>query len=108
MKYILVFCGGGLGSVLRFAIYRFQEFLGFSFPLATLACNFFGSIAIVLLSYFITDTSIKLLLVTGFLGGFTTYSTFVLDIANTPHYSLYIIANIAIVCICLIFFKILQ
>ena len=108
MKYILVFFGGGLGSVLRFAIYRLQEFLGISFPLATLACNFFGSIAIVWLSYFIKDTNLKLLLVTGFLGGFTTYSTFVLDIAKTPNYILYILANVVIISICLMLFKILQ
>ncbi|MDA0617291.1 MAG: CrcB family protein [Proteobacteria bacterium] len=108
MKYLIVFFGSGIGGCLRLAIYRLQEFGNVSFPIATLACNFIGSITIVLLSQVIKDINLKLLLITGLLGGFTTYSTFVLDIAKTPHYAIYILANMAIVTICLIIFKVLQ
>ncbi len=79
---ILVFMGGGAGSVLR---YFAQTWVGKwwqnQFPLGTFLVNISGSLLIGLLLGYLTkqtaDTSgWKLLLVTGVCGGYTTFSTF--------------------------------
>ena len=86
MQYFLVFIGSGIGGLLRFLICKLQGTLGLSFPLATLVCNFIGSVAIIFAFYFVKEGDLKLFITTGLLGGFTTYSTFVFDVAKTPHY----------------------
>ena len=106
MQYLLIFLGSGIGGLLRFLVYKLQGMLSLSFPLATLACNFIGSVAIIFVFYFIKEGDIKLFLTTGLLGGFTTYSTFILDVAKTPYYILYILANLAVIAICFIIFKV--
>lgn len=108
MSYLLVFIGSGIGGLLRFGIYKMQSSLSFSFPLATLLCNLAGSVAIVLASNFIKEDQSRLFVVTGLLGGFTTYSAFVLDILKTPYYALYMLANCMIVAFCFIIFRLLQ
>ena len=106
MSYLLVFLGSGIGGLLRFLVYKLQGIIGFSFPLATLTCNFIGSVAIIFAFYFIKGGDLKLFITTGILGGFTTYSTFVLDVVKTPHYILYMLANLAVLAICFIIFKV--
>jgi CrcB protein len=61
-----------------------SHWLGMDFPWGTLAVNVLGSFAMgILISVFAhfwqPPQEIKLLLVTGFLGAFTTFSTFSLD-----------------------------
>jgi CrcB protein len=84
MNLILVFLGGGLGAVLRWLI---QLFLGKSdgnsFAWSTFTVNCIGSLLIGVLAALAikfkwSEASI-LLLMTGVLGGFTTYSAFALD-----------------------------
>jgi CrcB protein len=78
---MLVFLGGGLGSVVRYlAGLSFSKSIN-TFPYQTFLVNVIGSLLIgLLLGYFNTQESTspqwKLLLVTGFCGGFTTFSTF--------------------------------
>ncbi len=79
---LLVGAGGFLGSVLRYQIsLAFFHKIGNEFPLGTLLANLIGSFLIgVLLSGAIRSShSWTLLLVTGFCGGFTTFSTFAIE-----------------------------
>lgn len=76
-----VFIGGGLGSLLRWAISLRLNPLLPSLPLGTLAANLIGALLIGLgLAFFSRAPQIdpvwRLLLTTGFCGGLTTFSTF--------------------------------
>lgn len=84
MHWLLVFVGGGLGAVARHGINRAGlALLGPGFPWWTLAVNVAGSFVIGLLAGLFgaweTGHNMRLFLVTGVLGGFTTFSAFSLD-----------------------------
>lgn len=82
MKHILlVFVGGGFGSVLRFIIGKYLNNNPTGFPYGTFAANILGSLLIgIILGLATKNNSLTqsqtLLLATGFCGGFTTFSTF--------------------------------
>ena len=82
MKYaLLVFVGGGLGSVARYFISKWLNNIESAVPYGTLTVNVVGSLLIgVVIGYFIEGSDISeeqtLLLATGFCGGFTTFSAF--------------------------------
>ena len=85
-QLILVFVGGGLGSVLRFGVGRLLQYyqLNTAFPWATFSVNIIGSFLIGLLLAFefrMTDNFnlVKSFLIIGFCGGFTTFSTFAFE-----------------------------
>ena len=89
MKTILAIAlGGALGSVLRYGTYiGAGKMLGMNFPWGTLIVNIVGSFLIGALtgmfaSVWQPSEEMKLFLITGFLGGFTTFSAFSLDFAN--------------------------
>ena len=78
MNALFVFLGGGIGSVLR---YLAGMWIGSAaFPWATLAVNAVGSLAIGLFggwaARFGWSEALRLSLMTGLCGGFTTFSTF--------------------------------
>src|SRR3546814_7485364 len=82
---LLVALGGAFGSVCRYLVglWSIRQF-GPAFPWGTLIVNVLGSFAIGLLvemvaRRFNASGEVRVLLVTGFLGGFTTFSTFSLD-----------------------------
>ena len=85
MHYVVVFLGGGLGAALRHGVNRTaMHWWGTDFPLGTLLVNVIGSLAIGLLiglfaAFPGTSQQLRLFLVTGLLGGFTTFSAFSLD-----------------------------
>ena len=86
MHYAIVFLGGGIGAALRHGINLAAARLGLAFPVGTLAVNVAGSFLMgVLVAYFALrggiDQHVRLLLTTGLLGGFTTFSAFSLDAA---------------------------
>ncbi len=74
---LLVALGGAAGSVGRYLI---SKCYAGTFPWGTLTVNILGSLLIGLLMGMVSKGSLspemKLLLVTGFCGGFTTFSTF--------------------------------
>lgn len=74
---LLVALGGAFGSTCRYLVSRLMES---SFPWGTLTVNVVGSLLIGLLVGLVSRGAVspemKLLLVTGFCGGFTTFSTF--------------------------------
>ena len=73
---LLVAFGGAIGSVLRYLLSGINT----SFPWGTFVVNILGSLLIGLLvglvSKGVLSPEMKLLMVTGFCGGFTTFSTF--------------------------------
>jgi CrcB protein len=79
---ILVGGGGALGSISRFLATRWvQNYFLSSFPFGTFAVNIIGSLLIGIFfglseKYSFFNSDYKLLLTTGFCGGFTTFSTF--------------------------------
>lgn len=76
---LLVALGGAAGSVLRYAV---SLALNGAWPWGTLAVNALGSVAIGALTAAGTSGEARLLLVTGVLGGFTTFSAFSLEAAT--------------------------
>lgn len=82
MKHILlVFVGGGFGSVLRFLIGKYLNSTETGMPYGTFAANILGSLLIgIILGLAAKNNTLSqnqtLLLATGFCGGFTTFSTF--------------------------------
>lgn len=92
MKVMLtVFFGGGLGAMTRhFTVLAGTRLLGEGFPYGTLLVNVLGSL---LIGIIMEGSALKwdlpletrALLVTGFLGGFTTFSAFSLDFFKLWH-----------------------
>ena len=80
MNYLLVFLGGGLGSIFRYGIAVAIKDYNVSFPFATMlaniiSCIILGALVGLSLKGNLHD-NYKLLLMTGFCGGFSTFSTF--------------------------------
>ena len=82
IESIIIFIGGGIGSVLRYWLSRFtNNYIGSNFPYGTLAVNILGCFIIGLFmtlfaERFLVNPRLRLLLTVGFLGGLTTFSTF--------------------------------
>jgi fluoride exporter len=84
-NYLLVFLGGGLGSSLRHTINVVcARYLGTAFPYHTFIINITGSTVMGLIAGYLAfkgdaAQSCRLFLMTGILGGYTTFSAFSLD-----------------------------
>jgi CrcB protein len=84
--YFLVFLGGGIGSALRLGVYHLSRlWLPPELPWGTLIVNVLGGLAAGALSGWLLSRSAggadpaTIFLMTGLLGGFTTFSAFSLD-----------------------------
>lgn len=88
MGYLIVFLGGGLGAAIRHGVnLSLGRLLGTSFPYATLLINVTGSLIMGLVAAYFAfkggaSQHWRLFLTTGILGGYTTFSTFSLDVVS--------------------------
>ena len=112
---LLVFLGGGLGSIVRYGISEFvRSNFKSVFPLATLCSNVISCVILALAVGFFNEKiglnpTLRLLILAGFCGGFSTFSTFSYETVELMRSGNMIIAiaNILIsitVCVALIYF----
>ena len=106
-QFLLVFIGGGLGSLLRYIISKtfntyFQHFYLGTFLVNIIGCLIIGLVLGISYKSNLLSQNQTLLLTTGFCGGFTTFSTFALEnqtllkSGEILHFSFYTIASIAV------------
>lgn len=88
-KLLLIALGGGLGTLARYGTHVVARGAGerLSFPVATMMVNLLGCFAIGLLQGVLIERwpvreEYRLMVIVGFLGGFTTFSTFGWDTAQ--------------------------
>jgi CrcB protein len=85
VRWLSIFVGGGLGAVLRYELGGWvQGHAGTALPWGTFAVNALGCLAIGLLATWIDERAgggpaLRAFLLTGVLGGFTTFSAFGLE-----------------------------
>lgn len=87
MSLMAVFAGAGFGAVLRWALSSWLNPLLPSVPLGTLAANLVGGLLVGFAAAFFSHHGAlapewRLLIITGFLGGLTTFSTFSLEVVT--------------------------
>jgi CrcB protein len=86
MGFLIVFLGGGIGAALRHGVNLVGARLGATFPFSTLFENVSGSFVMGLVAAYFAfkgggTQHWRLFLTTGILGGYTTFSSYSLDVA---------------------------
>ena len=86
MRYLAVAFGGAVGSLLRYSIsnYLYSRMRSPSLPYATILINIVGSLLIGMLTQLFdarvsVSPAVRVGVIAGFLGGFTTFSSFSLE-----------------------------
>lgn len=84
--FLIVFLGGGLGAAARHGVNLLSaQLVGTAYPWGTFSINVLGSLLIGVLAEWLAlhshlSASLRLFLITGILGGFTTFSAFSLEV----------------------------
>jgi|TARA_B110000114_G_scaffold34863_1_gene36186 CrcB protein len=111
MHWLAVALGGALGSMARYALSTWVfQVSSHKFPYATLTVNVLGSFVMGILFVVIIEKAalpqeMRSLLMIGFIGAFTTFSTFSLDalgLWQNGHLFMALIYTLATVILCLI------
>ena len=84
---VAIFCGSGFGALLRAGLNVLGAGLVSSFPLGTLLANLFGGYCVgIAVAFFGNNAAIgpewRLFIITGFLGGLTTFSSFSAEVVE--------------------------
>lgn len=106
MNFFYVFLGGGIGAVCRYLVTtQIGMRLGTFFPFGTLTVNVIGSLlmglimgtlAVLARTSGLLPEQVRLLLTVGFLGGFTTFSSFSLETLTLLRGGSYALASVNI------------
>lgn len=82
LNLLAIFIGGGLGSLLRYGISKLSlKLINTNFPIGTFISNTLSCIVLSIAVLYFTgkttdNTTLRLFVITGFCGGFSTFSTF--------------------------------
>ncbi|MFV0417578.1 MAG: fluoride efflux transporter CrcB [Dysgonomonas sp.] len=102
-QILLVGVGGAVGSIFRFLasvlIVRSEPF---PFPIATFTVNILGCFCIGLFANLIPSNNLRILMITGFCGGFTTFSTFANETLTLMNNNQMLLAIVYITLSCII------
>lgn len=84
MNWLAVFVGGGIGSLARYGISRYLGHHGSGFPTGTFVANVLACVILALGWMYLQDkweasAQVRALVLVGFCGGFSTFSTFSLE-----------------------------
>lgn len=107
-KVLLLMLAGGLGSLSRYSLAgAVQRLAGTSFPAGTFAVNCLGSFLFGLVWSLLENrislpADVRVIVLTGFMGAFTTFSTFIFETANLASQSQWLFAALNCVGQCLI------
>lgn len=82
INLLLVGLGGFIGSVARYLFGQIPIYESLAFPVHTLIINFVGSLLVGIISSLTPDFKLNLFFKIGLCGGFTTFSTFSLEMFN--------------------------
>jgi CrcB protein len=80
MTYLLIAIGGAAGSLVRYSLGKvISEKSSTTFPIGTFIINITGAILLGIVSTIAISSNMMLLLADGFLGAYTTFSTFMYE-----------------------------
>ena len=99
MIILSVAIGGAIGSLLRYYLSTLNFLSNSVFPVSTFLVNVIGSFAIGVLFFLLKDSNndyLKSFLMIGFLGGFTTFSAFTIDVLDLFQNDQYLVSVIYI------------